>query len=507
MPMFHQDFAARSSRLFVGACVLLYLLISAGWIAVPFPAEYREWAQAEAALRLFDADGAYSSPDGNGIYVYGFLFPLLGNLLHRLFSADMLLLLRTLSLGFTVLSATLAVVAVRRRSAAGFDAQLMCFAIVVLCGWQNVPGVAVPAPMGTALMLCALLAAERERVGWSALATSLLFFVKPYFVALWLPLQLWFFMRSRRLGWRYLVLTLACGLAVGGAVLLAFPYYYIYNIVHHLAAASSDVVHLLRQLVLTLVLFLPLFVGTAMAARRMGRAFFRDVYALSGLLLFALWLRLGMHTGGNMSYVLHLWLPVVGVFVFSWNENIQEGAEERDARTRRNDKRMRALFSLYPVLAIGFLLGVRGYNPLPPMGEERVEWEALNRELRESANDLRTKNADGAICISPAAAPMAARCGMRVADGGMRQYAGTLYSEKPWVQALLPQTKAFARRAETSDARVLDLPSGASPSVVVADTWSIVAPEDLRGLGYKEKCTHNVRVGVHNVGVSVWIRN
>ena len=96
---------------------------------------------------------------------------------------------------------------------------------------------------------------------------------------------------------------------------------------------------------------------------------------------------------------------------------------------------------------------------------------------------------------------------MRVADGGMRQYAGTLYSEKPWVQALLPQTKAFAQRAETSDARVLDLPSGASPSVVVADTWSIVAPEDLRGLGYKEKCTHNVRVGVHNVGVSVWIRN
>lgn len=96
---------------------------------------------------------------------------------------------------------------------------------------------------------------------------------------------------------------------------------------------------------------------------------------------------------------------------------------------------------------------------------------------------------------------------MRVADGGMRQYVGTLYSEKPWVQALFPQTKDFEHRAATSDAHVLDMPSGASPSVVVADTWSIVAPDELRGLGYKEKCTHNVRVGVHNVGVSVWIRN
>lgn len=472
-----QDYAVRASRFFVGVCVLFYLLISAGWIALPFPAEYREWSQAEAAIGLF-ADGAYSSPDGDGIYVYGFLFPLLGNLLHRLFSGvDILLLLRTLSLGFTLLSASLAVHAVRRRSSAGIDAQLLCFAIVLLCGWQNVPGVAAPAPLGTALMLCALLAAERERVGWSALATSLLFFVKPYFVALWLPLQLWFFMRSRKLGWRYLILTFAFGAIIGLGVLFVFPYYYIYNIVHHLAAASSDPLHMLRQLALTLILFLPLFVGVVAIARRKGWQVFRDVYGLSAFLMFVAWLRLGMHTGGNMSYVLHLWLPLLAVFVLSKYES--------------------KLSLIYPVIALAFLLGVRSYNPLPPMGDERAKWESLSEDLCQIPKD-------NALCISPAAAPLAARLGIYVADGGMRQYVGTLYSESSVVQALFPQTRDFEQRAKTSDASIYMLPSGASPSVIIADSWSILPAEELEYLGYKEKSTHNVRVGVHGLKVTVY---
>lgn len=41
---------------------------------------------------------------------------------------------------------------------------------------------------------------------------------------------------------------------------------------------------------------------------------FGDVYGLAALCLFLLWLRLGLHTGAFMSYVLHQWLPPLVVF-------------------------------------------------------------------------------------------------------------------------------------------------------------------------------------------------
>ncbi|MBR1594319.1 MAG: hypothetical protein IJ659_09395 [Alloprevotella sp.] len=467
----------------VAAYCLAHVCVTAVWMLSPWVSEYREWAQADAALQFFGLHGGelYGGPEASTFYVYGILFPFLGYFFTLLSGLDVLLVLRLLSYLSALAAGGVAAWLVFRRSGDKLLA-LTAFAFLLTADWHNVTGTATPAPLGTLLMLCALAAAERWRVGWSALLTVACFFVKPYFVGIWLPLQAFFFLKSRRQGWWYLLGCAAVGFATAFAVHGLYPNYFVYNVVHHLAAASSVPAHLLRQIALSAVFYGPLFVLFAYGAKRLGRDFFRDAYALSALLLFAMWLRLGLHTGAFMSYVFHFWLPPLVVFALPWLAKLEA------SRLRTAFLGGIAVLSLW--LAAFYLT-----LPLPPTHAERRQWE-------QAAAALDVLPRDSALCLSPVLASRAAALSLPSRDNGMVQFYSTLASPSPLVQRLFPETLAFQADAATHDAQLLRRRAGDLFPYVVADERSVLSPDSLRACGYVPLRADTLRVGVHRICVS-----
>lgn len=470
----------------VAAYVLLHLCVTVGWMVSPWVNEYREWAQADAVLQLFHLHGGelYGGPGSTSLYVYGFLFPGLGYLLTLMTGLEPLLVLRLAAYVCTIGAAALAASVVWKRSGSRLYSAL-AFAIMLSADWNNVTGTATASPLGMLVMLGSLMAAERKLVGWSALLTVVCFFVKPYFVGVWLPLQIFFFQLSRRQGWTYLGLCLSLGLASALWVHHLFPNYFVYNVVHHMAAASADWRHLAVQLLWSIFLYLPLFVVFVNACKEQRLKVFGDVYGLAALCLFLLWLRLGLHTGAFMSYVLHQWLPPLVVFALP---------KLKDVHGRRRRLLLAGWIVCVSLFVGGFLLTL----PMFPSQTERAQWERV-------ASRMDLLPTDSTLCISPLFAQHAEALCLPSRDNGMTQFYSTLSSPSPFMRALIPETKAFDADATTHEMQLLRRHDGGLYAYVVADDRCVVPSDSLRALGYDEKDADTVRVGVHRVGVRLFV--
>lgn len=469
-----------AERTYVLLCLLFcvfHAAVTVGWIVSPGMNEYREWAQADAVLRLFRPGGPYAGPDSDGIYLYGFLFPLLGRGWHALWGGDLLPSLRALSYALTLAAAGLSAHIIYARSRRAWAAALG-FSLLLVADWQNVTGTATPASLGTLLLLAALWAAPRGSL-LPAVLTVALFYVKPYFVAVFLPLLLFYGLTNRRRAAAYLTEVAALAALSVAAVRWWFPYYYVYNVVHHVAAASSDVAHLLRQLAWSAVFFFPLVVLLAVRMRRERKA---DAFALSALCLFLAWLRLGLHTGAYMSYVFHLWLPPLVVAALS-------GAPPLSAPRRTAFAAVCLGCSLLLPAAVLTL-------PLPPAPSERAAW-------RSTLQAVAACPADSTLNLSPLTACV--RVGL-CPDNGQGQYVSTLYQPRPWLLRLFPeQADLQARATGFENALQAAIDCGSYP-VVVADSHSLVTERQLRGAGYLPVRSRRLRVGLHTFGVCIWRR-
>lgn len=469
----------RSERLIVLLCVLFaacHAGFTLGWATFPYANEYREWAQAEAALHFCAAGGPYAGPEGGGIYLYGFLYPLLGHAVHALFGGDVLLELRLLTYAFTLSTAALAARLVYEESRRTW-AVALAFVLLLSVGWQNVPGVASPASLGTFLLLLALRLSRRGPVA-PAVLTVLLFYVKPYFVALYLPLQVYFALRGRREGITYFAAFALTGVLSVVAVRAVWPYYYIYNMVHHATAASASMPHLLRQLAWSALYFLPLL----WLFGRTLKQHIREAYALAAVCLFVVWLRLGMHTGAFMTYVFHLWLPPLVVASLA-----------RVGEVRRQN------FFAAGVLLLAVVAAHKHLLPDPPGAEERAAWETVARQM-ERCEPGRT------VCLSPMMASVASACGQRVADNGQAQYVCSLYNPSPLLRLLFPEEEAMQTRAETFEPRLLDELEHGPYKCVVADGGSLFDAMQLRMAGYHPYGSWNLRAGRYDSMVTIWKR-
>lgn len=81
----------------------------------------------------------------------------------------------------------------------------------------------------------------------------------------------------------------------------------------------------------------------------------------------------------------------------------------------------------------------------------------------------------------------------------------TLSSPSPFMRALIPETKAFGADATTHEMQLLRRHDGGLYAYVVADDRCVVPSDSLRALGYDEKDADTVRVGVHRVGVRLFV--
>ena len=460
----------------------LHVVLTAGWIFAPCPAEYREWAHV-AAARTMAAGGSPYEP-GFSFYLYGPLFPAFGALWERLTGGPPLVFLRLLAYLFTWATALLAASEVWRRSGSRLAA-LAGAAVLLCCDWLNVTGSAHPAPLGVFLLLATLVAADRGRPVLAAVLTVAAFYVKPYFLAVLFPVALFFLLTSRR---RLAVYALTSALVGTLSVLLVralFPYFFVFNVVHHFNMATFSLPHLGRQLAWLSIMFLPLGAVLLPELRRGAGRVWRDVYFLAALALFLVCLRLAGHVGAFLSYAYQLWLPPLAVCAFS---------AAAGPGLRRGGRCLFFGAVLFLTLGVG---SVRFNLVLPPSASQRAAWERARA-------DVCGRSGGRVASFSPLFQNVGGGSEICSFNNGETEYAPSLCPDRPLVARLFPEARAccpfsrsFGRRVEAM------LASGRWP-VVVTDDWAYVSPAQLSAAGYREAERVTVRVGVHDVAVSRW---
>ncbi len=448
--------------------------------------EYREWAHADAAWLMTQGGSPYAVGDGSAdVYLYGFLYPMLGAALQWLTDADALLLLRWLTCALTLDVGRIVATEIFRRSKSRLSA-LMGFAVVLVAGWQNVVGTAHPAPLGTLFVLLALRAADRRRTVAAALFTVLAFYVKPYFVCVAAPVLVFFVAHDRRRALLYALLLLVVGVASALIIREIFPAYFVYNVVHHFNAASASPLHLLRQLFWLGLTLLPLWALSLVRTARAPRLLREDVWLLATVVFFVVWLRLGLHVGAFLTYAYQLWLPTLAVFALS-------------AAAKLHRAGWRAAFFL-SLLMLSLGVGAWRFHLVMPLSEdERKTWADVQTRLDESRND-------GEVAIfTPLLARAAAdQPGVCALNNGETEYIPTLNTDLPTLRRFFPEIALTEHRAQhfmptvQSDLRLHKY------NTVFTDDFSYISPSTLRAAGYVQVAAFPLRCGVHRLEVTEW---
>ena len=451
-------------------------------MVLPFPLEYREWAHVAAARTL--AAGASPYEPGPGFYLYGFLYPGLGALWQRCTGAGPALFLRLLSYLCTWAVALLAAAEIRRRTG-GLAAQAAAVALLLCVDWLNVTGSAHPAPLGTLLLVVACLSARKGQAWAAALPVVAAFYVKPYFLAVLLPLGLYFLATGRRRFLHFLCAFLLAGCLSVWGVRQLWPGYFVCNVVHHFNMSTFSLPHLARQLVWLGVFFFPLATVAAVALWRRPALLLRDVWLLSAVALFIVWLRLAGHVGAFLSYACQLWLPPLVVFALSPGVGLRLFPGFRTA--------------FFPLLLV-CSLGVSSWRFTlvpPPTGEQRAAW-------RQAQADVRRAAASPSLCFSPLFAGTAEGGKMVCLNTGETEYAPSLSSDRAPVLRLFPETERFRPFAGGFSGRIDALLASRRFPLVVTDALSYVDGARLREAGYVPLRRYVLRVGVHDVEASLW---
>ncbi|MBR1732541.1 MAG: hypothetical protein IJ729_02215 [Alloprevotella sp.] len=426
--------------------------------------EYREWADAEAALTIFGQNGPYADGYHTGIYLYGLLYPLLGGALHFLFHGDILVELRLLSYALTWLTALFAAHMLLQRTGKTWIAALGC-ALCLVADWHGVTGSAISAPLGSLLLLAAISAANRRRPVTAALLTVLGFFVKPYFVAIYLPLQIYFFLHRRRDALCYFAACLLAGIAIALAVKIVYPYYFVYNVVHHLNAAIRDPFHLLKQANIVVLLFAPLFVLGIVRLARQRRIALTDATGLSAIFLWIVWLRLGMHAGAFMSYTYHLCLPPLVVFALAFLPDLK--------------RRWRVLYAVW-IFVAGLIVGSCWHNLPVYKAAYKTNQQQIMQDFFPEGDDY-----SRAACLTPSLARFAVQRGVPVVDNGMWGYVPSLNSTRRAVLFLFPEVRDLRYRAQTFEPSLHEAIAEHRWDVVYTDAfYCIVREEEMLRAGY-----------------------
>lgn len=469
------------AALFVAFCVV-HVVVTVRWMVLPFPLEYREWAHIAAARTL--AVGASPYEPGTDFYLYGFLYPGLGALGQRCTGADPALLLRLLSYLCAWAVALLAAAEIRRR-AGGLVSSVAGVALLLCVDWLNVTGSAHPAPLGTLLLFVACRAARKGQAWTAALPAVAAFYVKPYFLAVLLPLGLYFLATDRRRFLHFLCAFLVAGSLSVWGVRQLWPGYFVCNVVHHFNMSTFSLSHLARQLAWLGVFFFPLASVAVVALWRRPRLLLRDVWLLSAVALFFVWLRLAGHVGAFLSYAYQLWLPPLVVFALS-----------PTVRLRLFPRFRTVFFSLLLVCSLGVSSWRFNLVP-PPTGEQRAAWPRAQADVCRAA-------AWPSVCFSPLFAATVDGGKMVCLNTGETEYASTLCSDREPVLRLFPETQRFRPFADGFDRQIDALLDFHSFPVVLTDGLSYVDEARLRAAGYVPLRHYVLRVGVHDVEASLW---
>lgn len=469
------------AALFAAFCVV-HVVVTLRWMVLPFPLEYREWAHVAAARTL--AAGASPYEPGYDFYLYGFLYPALGALWQKCTGSDPAFFLRLLSYLCTWTVALLAAAEIRRRTG-GFAAPAAGVALLLCVDWLNVTGSAHPAPLGTLLLVLACLAARKGQASVAALLVMAAFYVKPYFLAVLLPLGLYFLANDRRRFLHFLCAFLVAGSLSVWGVRQLWPGYFVCNVVHHFNMSTFSLSHLARQLAWLGVFFFPLAAVVAVALWRRPRLLLRDVWLLSAVALFVVWLRLAGHVGAFLSYAYQLWLPPLVVFALS-----------PTVRLRLFPGFRTVFFSLLLVCSLGVSSWRFNLVP-PPTGEQRAAWQRAQADVCRAA-------AWPSVCFSPLFAATVDGGKMVCLNTGETEYASTLCSDREPVLRLFPETQRFRPFATGFSGRTHALLASHRFPRVVTDALSYVDEARLRATGYVPLRRYVLRVGVHDVEASLW---
>ena len=467
--------------LFAAFCVI-HVVVTVRWMVLPFPLEYREWAHIAAARTM--AVGASPYEPGYGFYLYGFLYPALGALWQKCTGSDPAFFLRLLSYLCTWTVALLAAAEIRRRTG-GFAAPAAGVALLLCVDWLNVTGSAHPAPLGTLLLVLACLAVRKGQAWAAALLAVAAFYVKPYFLAVLLPLGLYFLANDRRRFLHFLCAFLVAGSLSVWGVRQLWPGYFVCNVVHHFNMSTFSLSHLARQLAWLGVFFFPLASVAVVALWRRPRLLLRDVWLLSAVALFFVWLRLAGHEGAFLSYAYQLWLPPLVVFALS-----------PTVRLRLFPGFRTVFFSLLLVCSLGVSSWRFNLVP-PPTGEQRAAWQRAQADVRRATAVL-------PLSFSPLFAEGAAGSRVICLNTGETEYAPSLSSDRALVLRLFPETERFRPFADGFDRQIDALLDFHSFPVVLTDGLSYVDEARLRAAGYVPLRHYVLRVGVHDVEASLW---
>lgn len=468
---------------FILAYCLAHLLITMDWIGSPYPNEYREWANVEAVRDIFSGT-LYGTESGDGIYLYGFLYPSVCRIFSDCFGGDFLTNARLLSYVFTLLTAGLGAYVIHRRTGLIVPSTLG-FALLLTTNWYNVTGVAQPATLGVFLAMLSLCLSCRGRNCWlwCALTTVLCFYTKAYFAAVFFPLFFSFWLRSCRIAWLYAGSCLLFGLLSVWVVCQFYPAFFVFHVLHHLNASTGSVRHLVMQLGPLLLFFFPLWYLAVCRFRSDGGWRSVDVFGWSSVMFFMIWLRLGMHVGAVFTYAYHLWLPPLCVYALS-------GVNPSGGRGQRTGMLLCAVFGLY---VAGYALNLPRYAPVRDFNSDKFSLAVLQAVPSESI-----------ACFSPAMAVYADRHAIPLYNNGQTQYIPTLQTDSRLWRTLLPGTEKVRLRSRTFERGMEDLVHGRSKKLIVTDNFSFIQDSLLLSAGYSRCGKTVVQTGRHKMEVTFW---
>lgn len=462
---------------------IAHFLITLAWMGSPYPNEYREWANIEAACEIYSGR-LYGMHDDDGIYLYGFLYPWLCRWITDGIGGSLLINARAVCYACTLLSAGLGAYMIRRRGGSAV-ASALGFALLLTTNWYNVTGVAQPATLGVLLLMLSLYFADVKRNGWlwCAVMTVLCFYTKAYFVAVFFPLFIKWFIQSHRTAWLYTGACLTLGLLSVFIVQAIYPAFFAFHVLHHLNASTGSLRHLIMQLGPLTLFFFPLWLMAALRIRSKGGFRDLDVFGWSAVLFFIIWLRLGMHVGAAFTYAYHLWLPPLCIYALS-------GVRYNGNRYQRIGLWLCTLFGLY---VAGYQLNLPRYAPVRDFNRENFHSDILLMTPSESI-----------ACFSPAMAVYANQYAIPLYNNGQSQYVPTLQTNNHLLKALLPDMEKVEHRSNNFEKRMVSLIKGRTKRMIVTDNFSFLPDSLLLSAGYSRQASTLLQTGRHKLEITFW---
>ena len=372
--------------------LFVFRIVHAGILALPYPKELLEPSNVSLTQLFLEGKSPYRPSalgwDTPGInYDYPFLNSLIAAAIAKITGCGAVTAHFVLSLFSILISGVIGALMVKKYATTPVTPALSAL-LFMFCHWRFGYISAAPDDLGLVLMLLAMMAAVSGRIKNKplvcAIAVTLCFYTKQYFVFVSLGIFIYMMLCSRRTALKFLIYAIVINIAAAVLVTVVWPLYWTYSILFMylgtITGMGNGLVTFFEQMSYLIVAFAMLFAVLAFAAVRALHRFVKNSGKLKNLkfpendaftlcavcipvMLVPLFF-LGRNDGAFISYFLQLWMPSVVVVTLAAAEKLK--------------KEFAAAVSISAYIILALFVTYFGFGKLPLhklTADEISDWE------------------------------------------------------------------------------------------------------------------------------------